>query len=240
MQQFSYQSVEQIGHVASIGLVVLSTDEVLEYELRHWLAGTGVALYVTRVPMGVLNTPQSLSDMQHHITHAVSLLPPEVDYDVIAYGCTSASAVIGHATVDKLLSEGRTARHFTNPLKALEKFCEQQKLKVLDVVSPYTEASFQLLLSALEKSGHVIEQIGTFNEETDSQVARIAPASVVENVRSLAKTSRSDATFLSCTNLRTQDILVQLMTESGQPVCSSNSVLAWHIAHLCGLPNSPH
>jgi len=237
MKTYSYQSTEQIGHQASIGLIVLSSDEVLEYELREWLQGTGVALYVSRVPMAELNTPETLGAMENHLTQAASLLPPHIHYDAIAYGCTSASAVIGHRQVDALLSRGRRAHYFTNPLKALEMACSTHKLRSLDVLSPYTEASMSLLLHALQKAGLIIQHTGTFNEETDTQVARISPRSISEAATDLSPPGTSDALFLSCTNLRTKDALSGLTRICEKPVLSSNSALAWHLAQLCGLGN---
>ena len=39
-----------------------------------------------------------------------------------------------------------------------------------------------------------------------------------------------DGLFLSCTNLRTLDVIAKLETETGLPVLSSNQVLAWDLA----------
>ena len=41
-----------------------------------------------------------------------------------------------------------------------------------------------------------------------------------------------DAVFLSCTNLRTLDVIDEIEAELGLPVVSSNQALAWHMAQL--------
>ncbi|MDO7707412.1 MAG: Asp/Glu racemase, partial [Loktanella sp.] len=46
----------------------------------------------------------------------------------------------------------------------------------------------------------------------------------------LAQKGGIDALFLSCTNLRTLDVIAKLETETGLPVLSSNQVLAWDLA----------
>jgi len=65
-------------------------------------------------------------------------------------------------------------------------------------------------------------------------VARIAPDSIMAAARQAAR--GADAVFLSCTNLRTLDVIDALEAELGIPVLSSNQVLAWHMAQATGAP----
>ena len=51
-----------------------------------------------------------------------------------------------------------------------------------------------------------------------------------------AASIEAEAIFLSCTNLRTLDIIAPLESELGIPVLSSNQVLAWHMAQATGAP----
>jgi maleate isomerase len=76
----------------------------------------------------------------------------------------------------------------------------------------------------------------SFGEEVEARVARIDPRSTAEAARALAWRGGMDALFLSCTNLRTYDILPALQAELGLPVLSSNQALAWHMARLAGIP----
>ena len=43
-----------------------------------------------------------------------------------------------------------------------------------------------------------------------------------------------DGLFLSCTNLRTLDVIEEMEARLGMPVLSSNQVLAWHLFRLAG------
>ena len=67
-------------------------------------------------------------------------------------------------------------------------------------------------------------------------MARIAPASIKAAARAAAKGAQ--AVFLSCTNLRTLDIIDDLEAELGLPVISSNQVLAWHMAEATAAPHA--
>ncbi len=59
---------------------------------------------------------------------------------------------------------------------------------------------------------------------------------LADAARSVARRGDADALFLSCTNLRTLDVLAPLSQELAMPVLSSNACLAWHMATLSGCP----
>jgi maleate isomerase len=73
----------------------------------------------------------------------------------------------------------------------------------------------------------------SFDEVEEARVARIDPASIRDAALHVGR-GDVDAVFLSCTNLRTLDILDAVEAEIGKPVISSNQALAWHMAHLAG------
>jgi maleate isomerase len=68
-------------------------------------------------------------------------------------------------------------------------------------------------------------------------VVRIAPNSIISAAESLAAQGGIDAVFLSCTNLRTLELIGALEARLAIPVLSSNQVLGWHLLRLAGMPN---
>jgi len=48
-----------------------------------------------------------------------------------------------------------------------------------------------------------------------------------------------DAIFLSCTNLRTLDVIAPIEERIGKPVLSSNLVLSWHMCRLAQIGQMP-
>lgn len=85
-----------------MGLIVLRTDETVEGDARR-LMGAGSDLYATRVESAADVTTATLSAMEMRLPEAARLLPDAAPFDVIGYGCTSASAVIGPARVADLV-----------------------------------------------------------------------------------------------------------------------------------------
>lgn len=235
MKIYPYTPVSQIGHKASIGLIALSTDETIEYELSEWLKAEGIALYVSRIAMAEENTPEALKAMKDKITQSASLLPNRISYQALGYACTSASALIGHDAVDALLAQGAKAEHYTNPLKAFEAYCEEYHIKRIDLLTPYQLSTLKGLTDKIGQAGIEILHMGSFNEIDDAQVARIDPQSIYEAALDLAQHSKSDALFMSCTNLRTKEIIAPLSKALNRPVISSNQLMAWHLRRLAGL-----
>ena len=102
VRKMDYRVGKKLGHRARIGAVVLASDETMEYEFRVVLhsLGDGVALYEARIENSPEITPETLRAMEGKIADTARLLLPQSAMDVVAYGCTSASVVIGDAAVE--------------------------------------------------------------------------------------------------------------------------------------------
>ena len=88
-----------IGARARIGVIVLATDHTIEHEFRQIVTMPGVAFYESRIPNSPTINPETLREMESHISDRAALILPGMPFDVIAYGCTSASMVIGEERV---------------------------------------------------------------------------------------------------------------------------------------------
>lgn len=218
-----------------LGLIVLQVDETIEQDFRCLLAPDAVRLHVSRVPSGVELTPHTIASMNATLPAAAALLPSAVTFDVVGYGCTSGTTLIGAERVRDLVMGAAPARHVTDPLSAALAACSDLNLKRVGIVSPYIPSVAHPIRRAFEDAGIIVPDMLSFGEQIEARVARIAPASITEAVRTLARRSPLDGVFLSCTNLRTLDILAPLEAELGLPVLSSNQVLVWHMARLAGI-----
>ncbi len=235
---FKYQAKPR-NPKATLGVIALSTDETLEPDLHqifgaHGL-GSKIALHISRIAMGEDNTPAHLQNMQQNIKASAALFPRSVEFDVIAYGCTSASALMGSKAVDQEIKKGARTRQTTDPFRALIAACQKLKLQKLALLSPYGCATSEAFLDALQNAGIAIKAYGSFNEKQESKVPEIDPESIFEATISLAAQTECDGIFLSCTNLRTLPIIKRIEAQTGKIVLSSNQLLAWHMAQLAGL-----
>lgn len=215
----------------TVGVVVLQTDEVLEDELRVWLSDDTRLLH-TRIPSHPEVNTDTLSTMEAALPASLGLLPNAAPISVIAYGCTSASTVIGEARVEEIVQQQFPGVKVTNPLSALKARLDDLGAKTLGLLTPYEPIVSKALQSNLVEHGIDVVSFATFNEPLDSNVCRIDEASIKAAVKRLHAETACDALFASCTNLRTAGWIDDFSKELGTPVISSNSALSWHINQL--------
>ncbi|MEK9756936.1 MAG: Asp/Glu racemase, partial [Paracoccaceae bacterium] len=110
--------------------------------------------------------------------------------------------------------------------------CKALGVGKIAFLSPYIEEVSATLRNVLIENGLEIVAFGTFNEASESKVARIAPASIRDAALDLINGTEAEAVFLSCTNLQTLDIIVEIEEATGRPALSSNLVLGWHMLKL--------
>jgi len=218
---------------AKLGLIVLQSDESVEDDFRRMMP-PDVSLMVSRVPSALEVTSASLAQMEHHMAASAALFPRGAKFDAVGYACTSGAAQIGPGRVAQGVREGTTTRAVTEPVSALVAACRAAGLTRLAFLSPYIESVSGRLRSVLDEAGVATPVFGTFDEAEEAKVVRINGASIKAAARDLVAGQDVQGLFLSCTNLRTLDIIKPLEAELGLPVLSSNLVLAWHMLRLVG------
>ena len=229
--KFDYTSVSDSG--PALGLIVLQVDETIEGDMRHMLPAH-VRLFVSRVPSGDAVTTETLSAMAAHLAQAASLLPQAAGCASVGYACTSGAAEIGPDRVAGFVREGIAAPHVSDPLTALIAACQALGVTRLALLSPYVMDVSERLRDRLRKAGIETPAFGSFEEAQEARVVRIDAASIINAATSLAGLGGVDAIFLSCTNLRTMDVIDRIEAATGLPCLSSNQVLAWDMARGAG------
>lgn len=235
MTRLSYSFGEPLGSRANLGLIVLRTDETIEYEFRSMMPTEGVALYTTRIPCETEVTPEALGHMEAALAGSAALLPHSLSFDVIAYACTSAATVIGPERVAEKIRLGAKTLFVTDPLTAVLAACDVLGVRRLGFLSPYVPEVSAAMRDKLEENGRNIVSFGSFEEESDENIARIDRASIRDAALHVGAKGNCDAIFMSCTNLRAASLIPELEASLGIPVLTSNQALAWHMLSLAGI-----
>ena len=233
---FSYDLIGPIGTAATLGLIVLQVDETIEQDFRRLFPARDVALHITRIPSGDELTPDTIAAMALALPAAASLLPPAAAFGAVGYACTSGTTLIGADRVRELVSGAVRTRHVANPLSASIAALQAVGARRVGIVSPYIDSVAVPIRRAFEAAGFDVPATLSFGEEIEARVARIDPVSILKAGQAVAAQAPVDAVFLSCTNLRTLDIIDPLERALGIPVISSNQALAWHMARQTGAP----
>lgn len=216
-----------------LGLVVLQSDETIEADMRRMLPDD-VELLVTRVPSAESVSSEHLQEMAAVLADAAGLFPRGAGFAAVGYGCTSGAAQIGPERIAELVRAGVETEAVTEPVSALIAACRALGVTRIGMISPYVAAVSGRLIEVLAGHGIIVTAFASFDEPLEKNVVRIAPASIINAVRIVSEGADIEAIFLSCTNLRTLDVIDGLEAELGLPVLSSNQVLGWHLCKLSG------
>ncbi|MGC9369264.1 MAG: maleate cis-trans isomerase family protein [Paracoccaceae bacterium] len=236
MTRAAYRLTGPAGARGTLGLIVLQVDETIEQDFRRLFPARDVALHVSRIPSGADLTPGTIARMEADLPRAAALLPPGAAFDVVGYGCTSGTTLIGADRVAALIRGATRTRAVAEPLTAALAALTGLGVGSVAIVSPYIDAVARPVRAAFEAAGLRVPATTSFGEEAEARVARIDPASIREAALSVGRRPGVEAVFLSCTNLRTLDIIDDLEGTLGLPVISSNQALAWGIARCSGAP----
>jgi maleate isomerase len=227
-----YALDEGAGAGLRLGVILLSTDETLEYEARQVIGCRDVNLLHTRIPAKADVTPEDLRLMAPEMTRTAALLPKGLS--AVAYACTSGATIIGSDTVAELIKAAHPGTAVTDPLAAVIAALKALGVTRIAMVTPYVAEVTRPMRALLAAEGiEVVSEI-TFGQKEDWTVARITEASTEAAMLAAAKVDGVEAVFASCTNLRTFGIIDAVEARLGLPVISSNQALIWDMLRLSG------
>ena len=226
---------EGIATRARIGLVVLASDHTVEHEFRQIVTMPGVAVYQTRIPNSPDITTESLRAMETDIANQAAVILPGVELDVLAYGCTSASIVLGEERVFELIKKGRPEAQPTTPVTAAFAAFRALQTHRIGVVTPYSEEINRTVRQYFIDNGLQVPVFGSFNQTDDNRAARISIDCIRDAIMSVGSHTEVETIFLSCTSLRLTEEVDKIESELGKPVTSSNHALIWHSLRLAGV-----
>jgi len=219
--------------IASLGLIVLETDETLENEARRAIPPEA-SLHHTRIHSAPMVTPETLARMEADLPHAATTFPGHVTYDAIGFCCTSGATVIGQDKVAAAVRSAHPTAQTTDPITAVMAALTALGAKRIGLLTPYTLDVSGAMQTLLEENGFKITSFGAFEEAEEAKVARISEPSTLAAMREVGG-GDVDAVFASCTNLNTFGVIEAAEEALAIPVVSSNSALIWHLCYLAGL-----
>jgi maleate isomerase len=235
IEHLPFTRASVIGARARIGLVVLASDYTIEHEFRTMLAMPGVDVFMARIANDPQVTPATLAAMEPLLTETASRILPGDTVDVLAYGCTSASVVLGAERVSERLAAAKPDTPTSNPISAAFAAFDALGARRIGVLTPYRRDVNERVRDYITSHGYAVPVFGSFNEEMDPVVATIDETSLVRAIDTIRDGHDIDAVFVSCTSVRLADAVAGIEERTGLPVTSSNHAMAWHCLRLAGI-----
>ena len=178
---------ESLNNQKKIGLIVLASDYTIDEEFRKLFPIANLDYYQARIENSPIITPETLSAMKLKISSTLKLILPGDKLDIVGYGCTSATVVLGEEEIFSSIKSVHPNAKCTTPISAALKAFEIFDVKNIAVITPYTENVNIYISEYIKKSGYNISAFGSFNEKRDPVVASIDSNSIVNGVKETIK-----------------------------------------------------
>ena len=238
IERLSFTTDAGAGERARLGLLVLESDQTMEWEFRDLTHLPGVSVYHARLENAVTVTPDTLAAMEQQLPVAARLLPDYLGLNAIGYGCTSGSTIIGEERVAEIIASIHPGVPSTNPLTAAKAAFAALGVSKLGLLTPYTPDVTEAMQARFDDAGISVQVVGSYYEDSDAVVGKIDPASILEGAISVGSSDDVDGVFISCTSLRAASVIPKAEEVLNKPVTASNHALAWHLLRLAGITDT--
>ena len=236
MSEFDKSNVEFDSgryHRANLGFIVLSGDLACEHDLFN-MTPDGVGISFTRLKTDDFTTNETLAAHVNQLAEAASRIQPDVKPDVISYCCTSGSIVIGEEEVKRQIAIGAP---YTKPMSLVTgvvSALNAVQAKKIVIGTPYLDEINAREEEFFLSKGFEILRMEGLNLETGLEFGKVTPD--FWNKFSLEiDCDDADAVFLSCTGIRSLDIIEKVEAQINKPVITSNQAQMWSALRLAGI-----
>jgi len=229
-------ALDHLAPRGRVGVITLATDFNIEQDLRR-IYPSQVAMFTSRVRNYNPLTVENLRIMAPGISAAADAILPGTQLDVIIYACTSGTVAIGSERVSELIHATRPDARVTNPVTAAFAAFAALNARRISVLTSYTETVNEEVVRVFSSSGCEVLNIAGFGFEDDTAMSFISPYDIEEAAIEVCDPD-ADLLFISCTALRSAQMVERIEQRLGKPVITSNQVLAWHSLRLMQYPDA--
>lgn len=207
------------------GLIVPSSNTTMEAEF--WKMASGWAtIHTARMRLRKI-TIDELKEMEGEmLEQALRLADSEVN--IIGYGCTSGSLIKGKdhgRELEKKITD-KTGIPAVTTAQAVIEALKKLQIKKLCVATPYTREINELEQRFLEQNEINVLQIKGMDLADNREIGS-KDTNVAYRLSKQVYLPGAQGIFISCTNLRTIEVIDRLEKELNVSVISSNTATIW-------------
>ena len=217
----------------SIGLIVLNTDFTFERDFVRMYTDQkpNYDFYFNRIHFANPMTPESLAAIGDDLTEVSAGILPNYDLDLVVFNCTSSSSIVGDEAIELAIKESKpTAKVLTTSQAVVENF-KARGFKKISILTPYSKEVSSLLRDYLQRNGVEIASSMYMDMSDDRDVAFLPPNEIISAAKA-ATHDEADALFISCTAMRSAEIIPEIEAAIGKPVFTSNQATFDQISQI--------
>jgi maleate isomerase len=217
------------GWRARVGMIIPSTNAVAEPQVRM-MSPEGVSFHCTRLAFAG-TSEENVTRFVAQSGEAAKLLA-DAGVDLVVFNCTAASMFRPGIDADIVgIMEDATGVKATTVSRGVVAAMRALDARRVVITSPYMtndrEASF------LEH--HQVSVLGEIGLKlAPSEFPKVEPGRWYRQVRD-QEDPDADAYFLSCTAVRSAEVIAPLERDLGKPVVTSNQAMVWHCLKELGV-----
>lgn len=205
-----------------LGIIVPSWNTVMEYEFQR-MADASISIHAQRIK----HTDDSEASLRWLSTQAPAsaTLLSHAKVHAICHGCT-ASGFLKTPQEDLAQAAELTAVTgvpCTTSSSSIANALRAVAARRISVASPYEPWLNEQVARYLREAGFEIVAIKGLGTQSHGSISTAAVMALAHEVLR----PEADAIFISCSNLRTLDIIAALEAETGRPVVTSNQAALW-------------
>ena len=224
------------------GILVPFTNTNLEPDMAL-LRPEGVSMHFAR--MGGYDQNEIPDAKQMHVLGAANLDEPlrllqGVQPDVILYGCTSATLTHG-LSFDRELAERietENGAHTITAAGALVNALKFLGVSRISFASPYVREINDMAIDFLKEAGFSTVHCSEVSTRLDNYGQGELLPEKVYNLGLKADHKDSQAVILSCTDMRSVEVISKLEEMLDKPVISSNQAMMFQAMRVTGIEDS--
>ena len=223
----------------SVGLIVLNTDFTFERDFVRMYTDQkpNYDFYFNRIHFANPMTPESLAAIGDDLTEAAALILPNYDLDLVVFNCTSSSSIVGDEAIELAIHESKPTAKVLSTSQAVVANFKARGFKKISVLTPYSEEVSSLLRGYLERNG--VEMVSSMHMDmSDDRDVAMLPADEIISAAKAAIHEDADAIFISCTAMRSAEIIPEIEASIGKPVFTSNQATFDQISKIINQINN--
>ncbi|MGL5839884.1 MAG: maleate cis-trans isomerase family protein [Sphingorhabdus sp.] len=229
----SKQDESLIG-LPRIGHLCVASDEVGEAAFRSLIPESAARIFTAR--MAYIGSEISGYAFRDNYADIVAMLPLPERLDVLVFGCTAASIVIGPDYLENELAKYAPKATVIALGNAVVDALKALSLNRIAVLTPYPVKSHTAVIDFLGGAGFDVVASTYLGLSEDVEIGAVSAESILRTARALTANADVDGLFISCAGLPVVEHIEHLEKELALPIVVSSQAAAWKTLQILGLP----